>query len=385
MVFSGLEFLGKRPFEHVFIHGIVRDDLGRKMSKSLGNGPDPLEVIKKYGADVLRFGLINGIAAGSDTRYSEEKMDAARNFTNKIWNAARFILMNIDIEIADISGLELELEDKWIISQLNKLTAEVTDNLEKFEISLAQAKVYEFIWDIFCDWYIELAKARLSDKSTAGNKAAQNVISYVFVNLLKMLHPFMPFITEEIWRSMPRIKQDLKAESIMISKFPEYDQDYIFEKEEQDLNKIITAIRAIRNKRAELNVPPSKKIKLFIAAKDDSVFNEKSGIFFKRLAGAGEIEYKACDDIDSAIQVITADAVIYIPQGDVIDKEKEIARLEKELANLDFEIERVQKQLNNEGFISKAPESIIAEKREAERKYIEMRAVVAESLARVSI
>ena len=377
MVFSGLEFIGERPFEHVFIHGIVRDELGRKMDKSLGNGPDPLEVIAKYGADALRFGLINGIAAGSDTRYSEEKMDAARNFTNKIWNAARFILMNIDMgtESADISGLELELEDKWIIAALNRLTAEATENIEKFEISLAQAKIYEFIWDIFCDWYIELVKPRLKD-----DKTAQHVIVYVFVNALKLLHPYMPFLTEEIWQNMPKLATDAGVDSIMISRFPEYNPAHEFIREEQDLNKIIAAIRAIRNKRAELNVPPSKKIKLFIAGRGE-VFGEKSSVFFKRLAGAEEVAYSGYDG--EAVQVITADAVIYIPQDDIIDREKETARLEKELANLDFEIERVQKQLNNEGFMSKAPASVIAEKRASESKYIEMRAAVAESLAKI--
>ena len=385
MIFSGLEFMGKRPFEHVYIHGIVRDDLGRKMSKSLGNGPDPLEVIKKYGADVLRFGLINGIAAGSDTRYSEEKMDAARNFTNKIWNAARFILMNADedIEIADISDLKLELEDKWIISLLNKLIAEVTENIEKFEISLAQAKIYEFIWDIFCDWYIELVKGRLNEKGSESNKTAQNVIIYVFISILKLLHPYMPFITEEIWKNMPKIKEDLSVDSIMVSKFPEFDAQYIFEDDEQGLTKIITAIRAIRNKRAELNVPPSKKIKLYISGKDKEVFNEKSGEFFKRLAGAGEVEYVTEFNGENSVQIITPDAVIYIPQSDLIDKEKEIQRLEKELANIEKEIERVQNQLNNEGFMKKAPENVISEKREIEKKYLALKETVAESLAKL--
>jgi valyl-tRNA synthetase len=383
MIFSGLEFMGKRPFEHVFIHGIVRDELGRKMSKSLGNGPDPLEVIKEYGADVLRFGLINGIAAGSDTRYSEEKMDAARNFTNKIWNAARFILMNIDIKSADISGLELELEDKWIISLLNKLTSEVTDNIEKFEISLAQAKIYEFIWDMFCDWYIELVKGRLNDKDSKSNNAAQNTIVYVFINALKLLHPFMPFITEEIWKNMPKIKEDSGVGSIMVSKFPEYKKQYVFEKDEQGLSKIITAIRAIRNKRAELDVPPSKKIKLYISGSDSEVFNEKSSEFFKRLAGAGEVEYLKIFDSENAVQIITADAVIYIPQEDLIDKEKEIQKLEKELANVEKEIERVQNQLKNEGFIKKAPENVIAEKRESEKKYLALKDTVEKSLAKL--
>jgi len=382
MIFSGLEFMGEKPFEHVFIHGIVRDDLGRKMSKSLGNGPDPLEVIKKYGADVLRFGLINGIAAGSDTRYSDEKMDAARNFTNKIWNAARFILMNVDIETSDISGIELELEDKWIISLLNKLISEVTDNIEKFEISLAQAKIYEFIWDIFCDWYIELVKSRLNDKNSKSNSQAQNVIAYVFVNLLKLLHPYMPFITEEIWQSMPKIKEDINIDSIMISKFPVYNEKYIFGKDEQGMTKIITAIRAIRNKRAELNVPPSKKIKLYISGKDKEVFNEKSSDFFKRLAGAGEVDYTEEFDGENSVQIITPDAVIYIPQNDLIDKEKEIQRLEKEFANIEKEIERVQAQLKNEGFMKKAPENVIAEKKDAEKKYLALRETITESLAK---
>jgi len=383
MVFSGFEFMGKRPFEHIYINGTVRDEFGRKLSKSLGNGPDIFETLEKYGADVIRFGLLNGIAPGSDTRYSEEKMDAARNFTNKIWNAARFILMNVDIETSDISGIELELEDKWIISLLNKLTAEVTNNIENFDISLAQAKIYEFIWDIFCDWYIELVKGRLNDKSSKSNKSAQNVIIYVFVNLLKLLHPYMPFITEEIWKNMPKIKDDLSVESIMISKYPEFDEKYSFEKDEQDLTKIIAAIRAIRNKRAELNVPPSKKIKLYISGKDREIFCDKSSEFFKRLAGAGEVEYTEVSEIENSVQVITTDAVIYIPQSDLIDKEKEIQRLEKELANVEKEIERVQNQLNNEGFMKKAPENVIAEKREAEKKYLALKETITESLAKL--
>ncbi|MCL2772808.1 MAG: valine--tRNA ligase [Oscillospiraceae bacterium] len=383
MIFSGLEFMDEKPFEHIYINGIVRDELGRKISKSLDNGADTLKVIKKYGADVLRFGLLNGIAPGSDTRYSDEKMDAARNFTNKIWNAARFILMNIDIETADIEGLELELEDKWIISLLNKLIAEATNNIENFDVSLAQSKIYEFIWDIFCDWYIELVKTRLNDKTLASNKTAQNVIVYVFVNLLKLLHPYMPFITEEIWKNMPKIKADLDVESIMISKFPKYDERYIFDRDEENLTKIITAIRAIRNKRAELNVPPSKKINLHISGKDKDVFCEKSNDFFRRLAGAADIEYTDIFDSENAVQIITADAIIYIPQSDLIDKEKEIKRLEKELANVENEIARVQSQLNNEGFINKAPTDVIAEKREAEKKYLALRETVVESLAKL--
>ena len=386
MIFSGLEFMGEKPFEHVFIHGIVRDELGRKMSKSLGNGPDPLEVIKKYGADVLRFGLINGIAAGSDTRFSEEKMDAARNFTNKIWNAARFILMNIDIETADISNITLELEDKWIISLLNKLISEVTDNIEKFEITIAQAKIYEFIWDIFCDWYIEIVKGRLNDKNSESNKSAQNVIIHVFVNILKLLHPYMPFITEEIWCNMPKIKKDSDIDSIMISKFPEFDEKYNFVKDEQGFTKIITAIRAIRNKRAELNVPPSKKVTMYISSKDNDVFNEKSSDFFKRLSGAGEVEYTEISEIsetENVIQIITPDAVIYIPQNDLIDKEKEIQRLEKELINIEKEIERVQNQLSNEGFMKKAPENVIVKNRETEKKYLSLKETVTESLKKL--
>ena len=381
MIFSGLEFTGEKPFEYVYIHGIVRDELGRKMSKSLGNGPDPLEVIQKYGADVLRFGLINGIAAGSDTRYSEEKMEAARNFTNKIWNAARFILMNINIDSVDIAGAKLELEDRWIISLLNKLIAEVTENMEKFEISLAQAKVYEFIWDVFCDWYIELAKSRLVDKNSSSNKSAQHAIVYVFVNTLKLLHPYMPFITEEIWQNLPKIKEDAGIGSIMVSKFPEYNAQYVFDEDEQNLTKIIAAIRAIRNKRAELGVPPSKKVKLYISSKDKGVFCEKSDDFFKRLANAGEIEYTDGFDGDNSVRIITPDAVIYIPQSDLIDREKEIQRLEKELENAKKEIERVQTQLNNEGFMKKAPENVIAEKRETEKKYLALKETLINSLA----
>ena len=387
MIFSGLEFMRKEPFEYVFINGIVRDNQGRKMDKSRPESNiNPLDVIAKYGADVLRFGIIHGISPGVDTRYSEEKMEAARNFTNKIWNAARFVLMNIDISEASIENIELELEDKWIISQLNNVIAEVTDNIEKFELSLAQAKVYEFIWDIFCDWYIELVKGRLGDKNDKSNKSAQNVIVYVLSNVLKLLHPFMPFITEEIWQNIPKIPDDKNVESIMISKFPVYDKNNKYSREEGDLTKIITAIRAIRNKRVELGAPPSKKIKLIIASSQKEIFCEKSNYFFMKLAGAGEIIYNYDGERElqeNCVQIITSDAVIYIPQDDLIDKKKEIARLEKELASVENEIARVQNQLNNEGFIKKAPESVIAEKREAEKKYLALKETVNESLAKL--
>ena len=387
MIFSGLEFMQKEPFEYIYINGIVRDDQGRKMDKSRPESiVNPLDVIEKYGADVLRFGLMHGISPGIDTRYSEEKMEAARNFTNKIWNAARFVLMNIDIDEADISNIqaELELEDKWIISQLNNTIAEVTDNIEKFELSIAQAKIYDFIWDIFCDWYIELVKGRLGDKNSPSNKSAQNVIVYTLSNILKLLHPFMPFITEEIWQNIPKIPEDKNTESIMISKFPVYDKANEYVQEESDLTKIITAIKAIRNKRVELNVPPSKKIKIIVASSQTDVFCEKSNYFFMRLAGAGEIVYADGEESqENCVQIITADAIIYIPQDDLIDKEKEIVRLEKELATLETEIVRVQTQLNNEGFMKKAPENVIAEKRESEKKYLALKETVSESLAKL--
>ena len=334
MIFSGCEHMGTYPFDTVFIHGIVRDSQGRKMSKSLGNGIDPLEVIDKYGADALRFTLVTGNSPGNDMRFSDEKVGASRNFANKLWNAARYVLMNLDEdEPAPHIPENLALEDKWILSKFNTLAKEITDNLEKFELGIAVQKLYDFIWDVFCDWYIEISKIRLQ----AGGEAAQtakDVLVYVLSNTLKLLHPFMPFITEEIWQSLPH-----DGESIMISKWPEYSEALAFDAEENEMEKIMEAVRAIRNRRAEMNVAPSKKAKYFVATADKETF-EFAGVFMKRLASASEVEVGDSFDIDGAVAIVTSDAKIYIPMGELIDFEAERARLNKEkdkaLKELDF-------------------------------------------------
>lgn len=365
MIFSGLENMGQKPFSTVFIHGLVRDSQGRKMSKSLGNGIDPLEIIEKFGADALRFALATGNSPGNDMRFSDEKIESARNFNNKIWNAARFVMMKLDEEIKfgepDISSLPTE--DKWILSRFNNLVKEVTENLEKFELGIALAKLYDFIWDVFCDWYIELVKQRLND----GDKAAMQTISYVFSETLKLLHPFMPFITEEIWQTLPH-----DGESIMISKWPEYNPDMNFPDDEANMEKIITAIRAIRNRRAEMNVPPSKKTKVYISASHSSAFSQHSKDFFRRLASASEVEFVQSYNSADSIQIVSDGAVIYIPMSDMVDTEKEIQRLSNEIDKLNMEIHRINKKLSNEGFVSKAPASVIEAEKDKLKKYTDM-------------
>ena len=355
MIFSGLEHMNEKPFSTVFIHGLVRDAQGRKMSKSLGNGIDPLEVIEKYGADALRYALATGNSPGNDMRFSDEKIEAARNFNNKIWNASRFVLMNLDIETVKLpDASELEIEDKWILSLYNKTVKEVCANLDNYELGIALAKLYDFIWDIFCDWYIELLKPRFADKGSKSNLVAQNVITYVLSNTLKLLHPFMPFITEEIWQTLPH-----ENESIMVSDYPVYDPALDFENEEIIMDRLIAAIRAIRNRRNEMNVPPSKKAALYIASSFKDTYNEKTEAFFIKLASASQINYVDSYEDENAVQIITDSAKIYIPLGDLVDFEKEKERLEKEKAKELSEIERIEKKLSNEGFVSKAPQAVI--------------------------
>jgi len=315
MIFSGLEHMNEKPFSTVFIHGLVRDAQGRKMSKSLGNGIDPLEVIEKYGADALRYALATGNSPGNDMRFSDEKIEAARNFNNKIWNASRFVLMNLDIESVKLpDASELEIEDKWILSLYNKTVKEVCANLDNYELGIALAKLYDFIWDIFCDWYIELLKPRFADKGSKSNLVAQNVITYVLSNTLKLLHPFMPFITEEIWQTLPH-----ENESIMVSDYPVYDPALDFENEEIIMDRLIAAIRAIRNRRNEMNVPPSKKAALYIASSFKDTYNEKTEAFFIKLASASQISYVDSYEDENAVQIITDSAKIYIPLGDLVD------------------------------------------------------------------
>ena len=375
MIFSSVENMHERPFDTVFIHGIVRDAQGRKMSKSLGNGIDPLIVIDEYGADALRFTLATGNSPGNDMRFSDEKVGASRNFANKLWNAARFILMNLgEDEKAPHIPEDLALEDKWILSLFNKLTKEVTDNLDKFELGIAVQKLYDFIWDVFCDWYIEISKIRLNSGDEKAAQTARDMLVYIMSNTLKLLHPFMPFITEEIWQTLPH-----EGESIMISAWPVYKDEYDFSVEEQEMDRIMEAVRAIRNRRAEMNVPPSKKAKYYIATAHKDTF-EKAGIFMQRLASCSEAEIGDSFEIDGAVCIVTTDAKIYIPLGELVDFEKEIARLNKEKEKVLKDLEFIDKKLNNENFVAKAPKAVVDGQREAAQKLRDKIAMIDESI-----
>ena len=365
MMFSGIEHTGKAPFDTVLIHGLVRDALGRKMSKSLGNGIDPLKVIEEFGADALRLTLVTGNAPGNDMRYSEEKVTSSRNFANKLWNASRFVHMNVDDhDVKNELPAELTAEDKWIVSTLNTVIKEVTENLEKFELGIAVQKLYDFIWDCLCDWYIELAKARLQSEGESAQNARQ-VLVWVLTESLKLLHPFMPFITEEIWQSFPH-----DGETIMIQQYPEYNENNHYPEAAKQMNMIMDAIKAIRNRRSEMNVPPSRKAKVYIAAKETAVF-ENGSLFFTRLASASEISVAESFDIDGAVTVVTADAKIYIPMDELVDKEAELKRLEKELETAQKDLAFNEKKLNNQGFMAKAPEKVVAEVRANAAKFTE--------------
>ena len=377
MIFSALEYTGQVPFDTVLIHGLVRDALGRKMSKSLGNGIDPLEIIDQYGADALRLTLATGNSPGNDMRFSDEKVGASRNFANKLWNASRFILMNIgDEDIKCELPANLALEDKWVISLYNDLVKEVTDNLEKFELGMAVAKLYDFIWDVFCDWYIEIAKIRLQ-KGGSEAKDAKQVLVWVMSNTLKLLHPFMPFITEEIWQTLPH-----DGESIMISAWPEYDPAHSFEAEEAEMERIMTAVRAIRNRRAEMNVPPSRKAKVYIATAYKPAF-EHGSVFMLRLASASEVEVADSFALDGAVCIVTADAKIYIPMGELVDLAAEKARLNKELATVEKDLAFVNGKLSNENFVAKAPAAVVEAQREQKTRYEEKIAMLKESIAKL--
>ncbi len=376
MITMGMEHMKEKPFSTVFIHGLVRDAQGRKMSKSLGNGIDPIDIINQYGADALRFALVTGNAPGNDMRFSQEKIEAARNFTNKIWNASRFALMNIPETLEDTelpAEKDMRLEDKWILSKLNTLTREVTDNLEKYELGVALAKLYDFIWNNFCDWYIEVLKPRFADDC----ENACRVLSYVLRTSMELLHPFMPFITETIWQALPH-----NGESIMISDYPEYNEKHCFPNEELAMERLISAIRAIRNRRAEMNVAPSKKTKLYIVTNDKSTFNEAVTPFFVKLASASDVEYLAEYHDDRAVQIVADRAVIYIPLAEMIDFEVEIARLKKEREKMISEIERIDKKLANEGFVAKAPAAVIEGEKKKREGYADKLKAIDESIAK---
>ena len=363
MIFSGMEQMKKEPFKTVFIHGLVRDDKGRKMSKSLGNGIDPLEMAEKYGADALRFNLITGNSPGNDARFYVEKCEAMRNFANKIWNASRFVMMNLTIDHVELPE-QLELEDKWVLSKLNTLVKEVTDNMDAFEIGVASAKVYDFIWDTYCDWFIELCKARLTGDDECAKINAQNVLCYVLIETLKLLHPFMPFITEEIYQALPHTAED-NGEFIMLKKWPEYRDELSFPREEEAMGLIIDAITAIRAHRNEMNVAPSKKVHYTIATAHADTFAR--GIsFFKRLASASDVTVADANipTPDGSIEVVTHAARVLMPLAELVDFEKELARIAKEKANAEKQLAGIENKLSNQGFIAKAPEAVVNGARE---------------------
>ena len=359
MIFMGIENTHSIPFPKVFIHGLVRDEQGRKMSKSLGNGIDPLEVISQYGADALRFALATGNSPGNDMRFSQKKVEAARNFNNKLWNAARFILMNLHIDRVELPPVEaLEPEDKWILSRFNDLAGEVCDNIERYEIGVALDKIYDFVWDIFCDWYIEMAKTKLF----AGNETAQNVIAYVFIEILKLLHPFLPFITEEIWQSMPH-----EGDTIMTQIYPKYDPSLSFPQDVRNMDAVIAVIRAVRQRRTDMNVPMSRKTRIYLNAADPAVFADAEP-FFVKLAGASALDFDACPDAN-AVQIVTDAATAFIPMSELVDPEKERARLQKEKEKTEEDIRRIEAKLSNEGFVSKAPAAVVNAEREKLEKF----------------
>ena len=370
-IFSGLEHMGEVPFNTVFFHGLIRDAQGRKMSKSLGNGVDPLDVISVYGADALRFTLVTGNSPGNDLRFSEEKVSASRNFANKIWNAARFILMNIEGKDIDCAlPKKLYTSDKWILNRFNNVTAAVTENLEKFELGMAVSKLYDFIWDDFCDWYIELAKIRMNGADEESADSARRVLVWTMSNTLKLLHPFMPYITEEIWQTLPH-----DGEALIVAKWPEYDEALSFPQEAKNLENVMALIRAIRTRRNEMNVPPSKKAHIYIDTAHPAPYEEASE-FIARLAYGSKVEIGTGFDVQGAVTAVTDDAKALLPMDDLVDKAAETARLNKELANAQKQLDTVKAKLANEKFTSKAPQNVIdgvkanGEKLEAKIKLI---------------
>ncbi len=379
MIFSGMEHMGEPPFKTVFIHGLIRDAQGRKMSKSLGNGIDPLEVIAQYGADALRFTLVTGNSPGNDLRFSQEKVEASRNFANKIWNASRFILMNIDgQDVPNQLPEKLALEDKWIVNQFNQVVKEVTDNLEHFEIGIAVQKLYDFLWDELCDWYIEIAKIRLQSSDEEAAQTARQVLVWVMTGTLQLLHPFMPYITEEIWQSLPH-----EGESIMVSKWPVYEEAHCFQQAASDMQGIMDVIRAVRNRRSEMNVPPSRKTHLYIATAAEKVFQEGAPII-ERLAFANGVEIGPAFEIEGAVNIVTSGAKAYIPMDELVDKKAELARLTKELESAQKQYATTQQKLSNEKFLSKAPENVVEGVRQNAAKLKEHIALIQSSIDALS-
>ena len=363
MIFSAMEQMDKEPFGTVFIHGLVRDSQGRKMSKSLGNGIDPLEMVEKYGADALRFNLITGNSPGNDMRFYVEKCEAMRNFCNKIWNASRFVMMNLTIDKNELPE-KLEIEDKWILSKLNDVVKEVCENMDAFELGVAAGKIYDFIWDSYCDWYIELTKPRLSGENEESKLAAQKVLLYVLTEILKLLHPFMPFITEEIWQALPH-----EGEALIIERYPEYRSELSFPADEQNFEMVMTAIKAVRARRSEMNVPPSRKAHLIIATEKKAAFEAGSGYICK-LAYASEVSVVDAPPAgsESMVSVITDNARMFMPMAELVDLDKERARIAKELANAEKQLAEQNAKLENQNFVSRAPEAVVNAEREKKAK-----------------
>ena len=375
MIFSGMEQMKKEPFETVFIHGLVRDDKGRKMSKSLGNGIDPLEMAEKYGADALRFNLITGNSPGNDMRFYVEKTEAMRNFANKLWNASRFVMMNLTIDKNELPE-KLELEDKWILSKLNTLSREVCENLDRYELGVAAGKIYDFIWDCYCDWYIELTKPRLNGEDEQAKLGAQKVLLYVLTEILKLLHPFMPFITEEIWQALPH-----DGDFLMLQNYPSFTDKLAFPDDEANFEAIMNAVKAIRSRRAEMNVPPSRKAHLYIATDKGAVF-EEGKVYFMKLAYSGSVSVSDTvpEGAESMVSVVTNDARMFIPMSELVDIEAERARIGRELEKAKKEYEGQMKKLSNEAFVAKAPEKVVAAERERAEKAKALIANLEESL-----
>jgi len=379
MIVSGLEHMGEKPFHTVLIHGLVRDNLGRKMSKSLGNGIDPLEMIDKYGCDALRMNMVTGNSPGNDMRFYVERCEAMRNFANKLWNASRYVLMNLpedavnELPAAD----KLEIADKWVLSKLNTLIAEVTENMDKYELGVAISKIYDFIWDIYCDWYIEMTKARLFADDADRKDTALKVLVYVLDQVLRLLHPYMPFITEEIWQSIPH-----EGEALIIAKWPEYSDALNFKAETDMMESVMEAIRAIRNRRTEMNVPPSKKAALFVLTTKPQIFAEGEG-FLQRLAYADEVKILDAEpeNLDGMVTITTADAKLYIPMGQLVDVAKELERINKELEKNKKFLSSLEAKLSNEKFVGRAPEAVVAAEREKAAKTRDLIAQLEQSLA----
>ena len=363
MIFSGMEQMKEEPFHTVFIHGLVRDSQGRKMSKSLGNGIDPLEMAEKYGADALRFNLITGNSPGNDMRFYVEKCEAMRNFCNKIWNASRFVMMNLTVGDCRLPE-KLETEDKWILSKLNQVIKEVCDNMDSFELGIAAGKIYDFIWDSYCDWYIELTKPRLNGEDAAAKESAQRVLLYVLTEILKLLHPFMPFITEEIWQALPH-----EGEALMIAEYPRFRQELCFPEDEVNFEMVMEAIKAVRARRAEMNVPPSRKSHLIIVTGKAKAFTEGEKFICKLAYASGiHVTDKLPESTEGMVSVITDNARMFMPMAELVDLEKERARMEKELENAKKQLDGQNAKLANENFVSRAPEHVVNLEREKKAK-----------------